>query len=36
MPIGHLLDQWEIYKQYNNMAKPKREWFIDDVVPFGV
>ena len=36
MPIGHLLDQWEIYKQFNGLAKPKRERFIEDVIPFGI
>lgn len=36
MPIGYLLDQWEIYKQFNNLAKPKREIFIDDIIPNGV
>ena len=34
--MGHLMDQWEIYKQFNGMAKPKREYFIDDILPFGV
>jgi len=29
MPIGHLLDQWEIYKQFNGMAKPKIMTTID-------
>lgn len=29
MPIGHLLDQWEIYKQFNGMAKPKIITTID-------
>lgn len=24
MPLGHLLDQWEIYKQFNGLAKAKR------------
>jgi len=33
MPIGDLLDQWEIHKQFNGLAKPKREFFIDDVMP---
>jgi hypothetical protein len=33
MPLGHLLDQWEIHKQYSGLAKPKREYFIDDIVP---
>jgi hypothetical protein len=36
MPLGHLLDQWEVYRQYHGMAKPKREWFIDDVIPDGI
>jgi len=36
MPFGHLLDQWEIYKQYHDMAKPKRQVFIDDVIPFDI
>jgi len=36
LPIGELLDQWEIHKQYNGMAKPKREMFIDDVIPTGI
>jgi len=33
MRIGDLLDQWEIHKQFNGMAKPKREYFIDEVIP---
>jgi len=36
MPIGHLLDQWEVYKQFNGLTKPKRELFIDEIVPAGV
>ena len=36
MPFGHLLDQWEIYKQFHNMTRPKREWFIEDVIPAGI
>ncbi len=36
MPIGGLLDQWEIHKQFSGMAKPKRELFIDDVIPFDI
>ena len=36
MPIGHLLDQWEIYKQYNGMAKARQFHTIDEVIPFGV
>jgi hypothetical protein len=36
MPIGDLLDQWEIHKQFNGIAKPKREYFIDDIIPLGI
>ena len=36
MPLGHLLDQWEIYKQFNCLSKPKRDHFIDEVIPYGI
>jgi len=36
MPIGHLLDQWEVYKQFNGLAKPKRENYIDKIIPAGI
>ena len=36
MPIGKLLDQWEIYKQWNGLTKAKREVFIDEVIPRGI
>ena len=36
MPLGHLLDQWEIHKQFTGLSKPKREYFIDDVIPDSV
>jgi hypothetical protein len=36
MPIGHLLDQWEIYKQFNGLAKAKREYYIDEIIPNGI
>jgi hypothetical protein len=36
MPIGHLLDQWEIYKQFNGLAKAKRIYYIDEVIPQGI
>jgi hypothetical protein len=32
MPIGELLDQWEIHKQFTGMAKPKREVSIDEII----
>lgn len=34
MPLGHLLDQWEIYKQWNGLSKVKQVFGIDDVIPF--
>ena len=36
MPLGHLLDQWEIYKQFNGLAKAKKEHFIDEAIPYGI
>lgn len=36
MPIGHLLDQWEIYKQFNGLATANRAYGIDEIIPFGV
>jgi len=36
MPLGELLDQWEIHKQFIGEAKPRIEVFIDDVIPGGI
>ncbi len=36
MPIGALLDQWEVYRQFHNLAKPRRELLIDDIIPEGI
>lgn len=36
MPFGLLLDLWECHKQWNGQAKPKREVFIDDIIPDGI
>jgi len=36
MPFGALLDQWEVYKQFNGMAKAKRECYIDEVFAVGI
>ena len=33
MPLGYLLDLWECHKQYHGLAKPYKEFFIDDVIP---
>ena len=32
MPLGALLDQWEVYKQFHGLAKPAVERFIDDII----
>ena len=31
MPLGALLDQWEVYRQINNMSRIKQEVFIDEL-----
>jgi len=36
MPFGLLMDLWECHKQYHGMAKPKREMYIDDIIPDGI
>ncbi len=36
MPIGALLDQWEVYRQFHNLVKPRRELLIDDIIPEGI
>lgn len=36
MPFGLLLDLWECHRQFNGIAKPKREVFIDDIIPDGI
>jgi hypothetical protein len=36
MPLGYLLDLWECHRQYNGMAKPKKEVFIDEIIPEGI
>jgi hypothetical protein len=33
MPLGALLDQWEVYRQYEGIAHVKKELSIEDVVP---
>jgi len=34
MPLGWLLDLWEVHKQAMGWAKPKAELTLDDVMPF--
>lgn len=36
MPFGLLLDLVECHKQYHGISKPKRETFIDDIIPEGI
>ena len=36
MPIGALMDQWEIYRQFNGLSKPREAATIDDVIPQGI
>jgi len=31
-----LLDLWECHRQFLGMVKPKRELFIEDVIPDGI
>ena len=33
MPMGYLMDLWECHKQFMGISKPKRDVFIDDVIP---
>jgi hypothetical protein len=33
MPLGDLLDQWEVYRQFQGIASVKKEYSIEDVVP---
>ena len=35
-PLGELMDQWELHKQFLGIAKPKREVFIEDIIPEGI
>jgi hypothetical protein len=35
MPLGALLDQWEVYKQFQGIAKPAHELYIDDIMLGG-
>ncbi len=36
MTIGHLLDQWEIHKQFTGISKPYENNNIDDVFSVGM
>lgn len=36
MPLGALLDQWEVYKQFQGLAKAKTKYSINEVIPIGI
>jgi len=36
MPLGHLLDQWEIYKQFEGMSRSNIEVHIEEIIPYGI
>ncbi len=36
MSFGYLLDLWECHRQYNGLAEPLREYWIDDIIPDGI
>ena len=36
MPLGALLDQWEVYKQMYGFSNRKDEHFIDYLMPVGL
>ena len=33
MPLGALLDQWEVYKQFQGISKSAKEHFVDNLIP---
>ncbi|GHU89474.1 hypothetical protein FACS1894202_07740 [Clostridia bacterium] len=36
MPLGEFLDLWTCHKQWLGIEKPRREIYIDEVLPEGV
>jgi len=36
MPLGALLDQWEVYKQLHGLTQAKAEHFIEGAIPMGL
>ena len=36
MPLGALLDQCEVYKQFHGLTKEKLEIFIEGLIPQGL
>ena len=35
-PFVFLLDLWECHRQFLGLAKPRREVYIDEVIPEGI
>jgi len=36
MPLGELLDQWEVYKQAQGWVSAKKASPIDEAIPMGI
>jgi len=36
MPLGDLLDQWEIYRQFEGIARKRQELCVDEAIPTGI
>lgn len=36
LPFGLLMDLWECHKQFLGISKPKREVYIDEIIPEGI
>ena len=32
MPLGALLDQWEVYRQFNSLSRSNEEKYIDELL----
>lgn len=35
-PLGLLMDLWECHKQFLGISKPRREVYIDEIIPDGI
>jgi len=33
MPFGAFMDMWECHKQYEGISKPKKQTYIEEVIP---
>ena len=36
LPFGLIMDLWECHRQNSGLAKPRREHYIDEVIPAGL